>query len=613
VFLFQNIKWPSPSLRQQAYLLRKKARDENKEIPSDEDIWNHFVKTGKIKAESVYEKQKEPLDLPPTRSISKSKINHKNSPDSNDDSQTALMNQGILKVINEAVMAGKDIPPNLLYLIAVQNFTANPSPQWFTVLQTFMKDRDKIQHSADIQINKPIIYIRPPSFHTKQHQIVEVIKNPKIKLIFVEGCQRSGKSTSVMAALHEVDLETNRPLRVALLAGKGGKNGRDGGSKGILADVLRDPILEEANKTVIDFASRTNESIKWKNGMMELVAMELTVASIKGGDKEIIWIDEMDVAISEGQDKRDAVQSAVNTMLATSDFKLILSSNLDKGIYQVLREAIFELKEECVASISIRKEDCPHLNRDDIASNYTIARTISDALLGDGFGKMRLEGEFTGEGDCFNYVSIQDSFDMYETYWQNIGMKYPSITHMAIDPSGTGHPFGVFIGAYDPLRDEHIEIESFEMQMGDPNTITRDKQSPNRINEILLEKCQKYNVKKVCIESNSGGQAIAIFLRSHKIQVIMQNFGAKNAFNSRSNYVKLANYVLDGRKIVLKYGKLKSELTIYNPDIDKGEHKGDAADAFLHYLWLACGGMAYLMREARSKSHAGTDSKFSAV
>jgi hypothetical protein len=530
-----------------------------------------------------------------TDSISKSS-RHKHSPDSNDDPQIALMNQGVLKIINEAVMAGKDIPPNLLYLIAVQNFTANPSPQWFSVLQTFMKDRDRIQQSTENLNQKPIIYMRPKQFHPKQHEIVDAIQDPTIKLIFVEGCQRSGKSTGVFAGLHEVSLQTNHLIRVALLAGKGGKNGRDGGSKGILADVLRDPILEEANKIALDLSSQTNDCIRWKNGLMEMVAMELTVASIKGGDKEIIWIDEMDVAISEGQDKREAVQSAVNTMLATPNFKLILSSNLDKGIYQILRESILKLNDKCVKCISIRKEDCPHLNRADISSNYTFARTISDALLGDGFGKMRLEGEMSGDGDCFNFAAIDDAFSLYDSYLQTIGDKISALRYMAIDPSGTGHPFGVFIGAYDPQRDEHVEVEAFEMQMGDANVAIREKSSPQRINEILLTKCQQNFVKKVCIESNSGGQAIAIFLRAHKIVVMNQNFGGKEAHNSRANFVKLANYILDEHKIVLKYPKLKSELTIYNPSVNKEEYKGDVADAFLHYCWLSVGGLQYLRK-----------------
>lgn len=52
-------------------MIRKKARDENKEVPSDEQIWNHFIQTGKIKAESSYEKQKEPVEMPKPRIIKK--------------------------------------------------------------------------------------------------------------------------------------------------------------------------------------------------------------------------------------------------------------------------------------------------------------------------------------------------------------------------------------------------------------------------------------------------------------------------------------------------------------------------------------------------------------
>jgi len=558
------------------------------------------TKQAEVSKKEVLDKksQKENLD-----SISKSR--HKNSPGSNDENKQS---DEIMEIIKTAILEGKDIPPNVLYLIAVQNFTANPSPQWFSALQTFMKDKEKIAKADNKESNKPLVYLRPPKFHAKQHEVVEAIKDPRYKLIFVEGCQRSGKSTSVFAGLHELTLESPRPLRIALLAGKGGKNGRDGGSKGILADVLRDPILDKVNKQVLDLSSRTNDTIKWYNGS-ELVAMDLTVASIKGADKEIVWIDELDVAISEGNDKREAVVSAVNTMLATSDFKLILSSNLDKGLYQILRDEIFKLQEECVCSISIRKEDCPHLNREDIASNYRIAKTMSDALLGEGFGQMRLEGEMTGQGDCFNFAAVNDAFDRYTLYMSIINNKLPPIRFMAIDPSGTGHPFGVFIGAYDPDKDEHVEIESFEIQMGDPNTRIQEKSSPQRINELLLTKCRENGIKKVVIESNSGGQAIAIFLRNYGIQVIEQNFGGKQCYNSRANYVTLANYLLDNRKIVLKNDKLKSELIIYNPSINKEEFKGDVADAFLHYCWIAVGGMTYLAKKARQSNKSPTYTK----
>jgi hypothetical protein len=437
---------------------------------------------------------------------------------------------------------------------------------------------------------KPIIYTRPTAFHSKQHQIVDGILNPKIKLIFIEGCQRSGKSTSVFAGLHELTLFSNHPLRVALLAGKGGKNSRDGGSKRILSDILKDPILETANNTVIDFLSRTTESIKWKNGS-QMVAMDLTVASIKGGDNEIVWIDELDVAIAEGDDKRQAVVSAVNSMLATTDFKLILSSNLDKGIYQILRDAINALNTECVMSISIQKADCPHLLRNEVSMNYMVGRTVSDALCGEGFGKMRLDGEMTSEGDTFDFASITDAFDQYESFMAINKQTGKRIAFL--DPSGTGHPFGFFIFEYNPTTDELWEVFSKQWRMG---TGDGETWSPDRIFEFIYMKCKEFSVKLFGTEGNSGGQFLALKLKQKGIPIIIKTWEGTGTNNSQEMYVKLFRHFLDERKVYLQNPLLKTQLTIYTPKKSNEQFKGDLADAAINALWWAVGGIQYLKK-----------------
>jgi hypothetical protein len=244
--------------------MRKAALQAGEEIPTDEQILQKFIRDGKLTAagELVEKKKKGTIPKPIVPSQPQkhtlTKSSHNGSPGTNDEQpQSLLMSKEITDLMKDALLHGKDIPSNILYLLAVQSFMQNPSPQWFAAIQSFMKDKDKIQTTEAKTTTKPLLYMRPAAFHPKQHQVVEAIKNPKIKLIFVEGCQRSGKSTSVFAGLHELTLESDHPLRIALLAGKGGRNGRDGGSKGILADVLRDPILQEVNGKVLNFASKT--------------------------------------------------------------------------------------------------------------------------------------------------------------------------------------------------------------------------------------------------------------------------------------------------------------------------------------------------------------------
>jgi hypothetical protein len=575
--------------------MRKAALQAGEEIPTDEQILQKFIRDGKLTAagELVEKKKKGTIPKPIVPSQPQkhtlTKSSHNGSPGTNDEQpQSLLMSKEITDLMKDALLHGKDIPSNILYLLAVQSFMQNPSPQWFAAIQSFMKDKDKIQTTEAKTTTKPLLYMRPAAFHPKQHQVVEAIKNPKIKLIFVEGCQRSGKSTSVFAGLHELTLESDHPLRIALLAGKGGRNGRDGGSKGILADVLRDPILQEVNGKVLNFASKTTESILWNSGS-ELVAMELTVASIKGGDKEIVWIDELDVAISEGQDKREAVVSAVNTMLATKDFKLILSSNLDKGIYQILRDEILKINSENVVSISITKEDCPHLNNNHTDDNYTIAKTISDALLGKGFGQMRLQGIMTSDGAVFDFQSIEDAFNGYYPFMAI--NKHKGIRVAFLDPSGTVHDFGFVIFEYSPTSGEVWEIHARQWKLGDGSGETW---TPQRVDEYLYQKCVEFNVKLFGVEANSGGQNIMLRLKQRGIKCVCKTWDGDTKLTSQENYIRIFRHFLDERKIYFCNEQLRSQLTIYEPKKNKEQCKGDVADAAINCLWWLVGGIRYL-------------------
>ncbi len=452
--------------------------------------------------------------------------------------------------------------------------------------------------------SKNRIIIRPAVFHPKQHELIDAVKDPSIKLIFCQGAQRSGKSTGVMQGLHEVDVEFGKPWKILLLAGKGGQSGKDGGAKGILSDLLRDPFLDPNNKKLLDLGARTNDHIKWMHSGMSLTATDLTVAAIKGGDQDFVWIDEMDVAIKKGKEKREAVVSAVNTMLAVPHFKLILTANLDKGLYQVLVDRVFELGygRDSIKTISIFKADCPHLEGQDVAENYEIAQVFTEVLLDKGMAKMRLQGVMDYQGDIFDQESIKDAYAIYETllattfsnpetFWLETEYNV-----LAIDPSGQGHPWGYFLGG---VRDNFfIEIKSGEMEMGYDDT--GQKWTPERLNLFIYKLIKQYNVKYVVLESNTGGPALEIYIRQKGYKnVEFQNFGAEGKSNARSNYLQVARNALENRAVALKNRNLHPQLTIYDPDErDKTDRKvsqkGDLADAFIHFLWKASGGLLYI-------------------
>jgi len=84
-------------------------------------------------------------------------------------------------------------------------------------------------------------------------------------------------------------------------------------------------------------------------------------------------------------------------------------------------------------------------------------------------------------------------------------------------------------------------------------------------------------------------------------RVHLQNWGGNGKVNSRANYVNLARRIFDKRFIAIQSIQLKGELAIYNPQINKEQHKGDVADAFLHALWRILGGIKFLKRIDRAE------------
>ena len=504
-------------------------------------------------------------------------------------------------------LAKPSLSPRLKKLVTIGK-QLEGVPSWFAPLII-----EELRKEDRLEGDKRVIK-RPTEFHQKQNELIDAVINPDVKVIFCPGAQRSGKSTGVMQGLHELSLISTYPQKILLLAGKGGQSGKDGGAKGILRDLLRDPFLEENNKKLLNLNSRTNDTVQWFQGNI-MTATDLTVAAIKGGDQNIVWIDELDVAIKKGADKREAVVSAVNTMLAVPNFKLILTANLDKGLYQILAERIKEMGmgKESVKIIEIYKSDCPHLENDGVSENYQIAQVFTEVLLDAGMAKMRLQGEMSYEGDIFDQQSIKDAYAIYETLL-NTTFENPDefwleteYNVLAIDPSGEGHPWGYFIGGV--VNNFFIEIASGELQLGSPQSMGGGRWTPARLNEFVYKMMKQYNVKYVVIESNTGGPGLKIYLQGKGFtKVEYQNFGAEGNYNARTNYLKVVNKILHGRALALKNRSIHPQLTVYDPDERKKtathvSQKGDVADAFIHFCWKAAGGLKYIPKQTPQLQH----------
>lgn len=428
-------------------------------------------------------------------------------------------------------------------------------------------------------------YKRPEQFHPKQHAIVEAILNPKIKYIFVEGTQRAGKNTAILAGLHELILTYPKKVwQFDIMVGKGKHAQR------MLRNMANDRILKAQNTALL--ATVLNSYILWFNGS-RLDSHDTTVADIKGADCDVGWVDEFDVAI-----KKDAkaVMSLIFTMRANLNLKAIFSANVDRGLFVIMQD-LFKKKamsRNDAVFISINNEDAPHVAA---AGNDDMLMAMSDALVGTSFTKMRLKNEFDGTGDQFDTTHINDSYDIYETFCVGEDLtpetmkNKPDITILAIDPSNTGHPFGWYLGGI--IHKYLFEIASGMMQMGIDNQ--GQKWTPERINQFFLKICREYHVKYVVIENNTYGAALAIFLIQHGIRVEFQNFGGQGKSNDRENFLSVVRTVFANHIIANKNYDLKPQLVIYDPVVrDKEDYKGDIADAFIHFVWKAVGGLKYI-------------------
>jgi hypothetical protein len=441
-------------------------------------------------------------------------------------------------------------------------------------------------------------YRRPAFFNPKQNFIINEIISGKYKIIMIEGDQRTGKSTLVFDALHEIVLERHpRMTQIDIMAGKGDQARR------ILKDLTSDPLLSEVNKNLLMTVLPSGQYLQWFNGS-RIDSHETTVNDIKGSDSHIIIIEELDRAVIKDP---QAVMSALFTLRARTDLLVIMLANMDKGAYLLIREILMKPEwRDQILFVTLTKKDSPHLQ---LAGNDPLLTDISNAICGEAFTQRRLENINTGSGDQFDSQTLRDAIDVYESLY-NTTFKSETpwfevdFNVMSVDPSQMGHPFGwVVAGVMDSLI---IEWCSGMMQMGVDKT--GQKWSPDRINMFVYKKTKDYRVKIVYIENNTYGPALSLYLQQHNVTVILVNRGADGNYNSVSNYLSVARAAFDDHIIAMKSLDAKSQLTLYDITLrNKNKHKGDLADAWINLIWHALGGLNYIAtKNQKSKSEQTT-------
>lgn len=436
-------------------------------------------------------------------------------------------------------------------------------------------------------------YRRPAFFNKKQNYIIDEIISGKYKIIMIEGDQRTGKTTLMFGALHEIVLDRHpRITQIDIMAGKGDQ------AKRILKDLTSDPLLQEVNDNLLITVLPSGQYLQWFNGS-RIDSHETTVNDIKGSDSHIIIIEELDRAVIKDP---QAVMSALFTLRARTDLLIILLANMDKGAYLLIREILMKPEwREQVLFVTLTKKDSPHLQ---LAGNDPLLTDLSNAICGEAFTQRRLENINTGSGDQFDAQSLKDAIDIYETIRSTeFSSKTPwyevNYNIMSIDPSQTGHPFGYVIAGVKPSL--IIEWESGMMQMGIDKV--GEKWSPDKINMFYYKKIKDYGIKLTIIENNNYGPALHLYLVARGINAILFNRGGDGKYNSVSNLLSVARAAFDDHLVAMLNLEGKSQLTLYDRLLkDKNKHKGDIADAWINLIWQALGGLQYIAQKSNTEN-----------
>jgi hypothetical protein len=452
---------------------------------------------------------------------------------------------------------------------------------------TFISLKDLVQVLKDTgnQKERQITYHRPIILNPKQNEIINLFLDPNTTVLFLEGDQRTGKSTLVLIAITEFILNHDPTvIKVDMMAGKGQQCER------LLMDLTSDPITFEIYKELITIQTNTKAQF-WNNSLIR--THETTVADIKGSDAHIIWIDEFDVAIKQ---EPKAVFSAIMVLRARlkGNLKFVFSANRDKGIYEMVRQFFQDEAwvKQGVRFATLTQEDCPHLKA---AGNDEFLGKFGEVLVGKGFVDMRLHNKADITGDIFSAQTLKMLMDEYAIFISQLKFnELPEKVILAIDPSLTGHPIGWFLGGYQ--KNTYYELDSGEFQFGDG---TNGTWSEDKIKQWLLDLKQQRKFSKVVLESNTLGPVLAMFCKGHGIQVQYQNFQGDNTEESRGTFISVCAAVIEDHAFLFKSQLLYKQWIVYDPENMKkeGKYKGDLADATIHFIYNMVGGVKYMRKD----------------
>jgi hypothetical protein len=439
----------------------------------------------------------------------------------------------------------------------------------------FTEKKIKIEYRRPVQKLDKDGNIIQLGLNPKQEKIVDAILDEDTFIILVEGDRRTGKTTSWWYGMLEAMLEGSR-TKWGLWAAT------EATCMKLHRDAVNDPNFVKYHDHLIQKSTGKSTTFVMDDCRVETHATKMSDAS--GLQYQGIVIDEFHQVL---KDNPEAFATIMGITRSEPNMKIILVCNMGTGVYAMFKKKLQTLIEKGVAKFfTLEREDTSHI----LDQQDEVARTMMEAAMGSAWAKSQLDNIYNAEGDIFLPAAIEWAYTNYKPI-MTLDNQVATKKVMAIDPSGTGHPFGWFIGACNSGGRFFWELASGEMQLGASmdDIESGEKWSQERIDAFLISKAKEHHVDLVLIESNMSGPAMRLKFLGNNLMCMHQNFGSKDSDYNRENMIGLARHIMDSECLVLKGEALQDSLLKYDPDKENTQkRKGDSADAMIHCLWKLC-------------------------
>jgi hypothetical protein len=434
-------------------------------------------------------------------------------------------------------------------------------------------------------------YRRPDRLNPRQHEIIDGVQLPGVKIALIEGDRRTGKTNIAFLVVNEQMLSGKK--RVGIMGAKLES------TQAILRNMIADQLTRDAINPMLAY-SVADKAVFLHGGVIRTMAT--TVSSAKGLDFDVLWIEEFDQIL---KDNPIVFGTILPILRAQPAMLIVMTANRDTGAYKLFREW-FEKEadpevRDMVKFYTITAEQCPHIKE---ANNDKLIEPLMELVVGRDKTQEQLHNIESFSGEVFNAHALMEALNTYDDWMMHHELvdatlhrttRRPLATVVGVDP-GFGNPTGIFVVSWykNHFYEEHSEMIHGR---GDKGEMVSEDQLKARVETLA----RQYGAQ-IVVESNSGGLWWANHWRGKGLHVDTRNFASPGSANDRESHIRELNMLLEEQRFHYKNPQLRDMAIIYSLD-EKGkaanEEHGDLVDACLH-------GIHWLMSYGRTKEQPMT-------